>query len=117
MRPEDIEQCRGFLRGEANRLFPSCLKAKVSPEDVVQMAMCKAIKSFESFGGTSHAQLCAWLNRILENEVKNLRRHYDTRGRDIDKEQPLPAVRDGFSNERHEVTGSASSSPSRPLRQ
>jgi RNA polymerase sigma-70 factor (ECF subfamily) len=82
-----LDSCRQYLLLVANQGLYAPLQAKVGPSDLVQDTFLKAHRQFETFAGTTEAELLAWLRRILLNNVANATRSFlGTAGRDLDRE-------------------------------
>jgi RNA polymerase sigma-70 factor (ECF subfamily) len=65
---------------------------KFDTSDLVQEAFLHAHRRFDTFHGSTHGELLAWLRRILLNNMLNLSRGYaNTLKRSIGREQPLTA--------------------------
>jgi RNA polymerase sigma-70 factor (ECF subfamily) len=81
---------RQYLMLVANRALDSDLQAKAGASDLVQETFLEAQRDFAQFDGSSPEQLQAWLLRILQNNVANLRRRYRaTDKRQVARETPL----------------------------
>ncbi len=68
-----LEACRLYLLMVANKNFPAALRPEEGPSDLVQKTITQGMMNFEKFGGTTEAQLQAWLKRILLNLLANAR--------------------------------------------
>ena len=85
------ELYRSFLlllaRGSLPKLGPAAHKQSVS--DIVQDVLLKAHKNFSQFRGSTRAELLGWLRVILENQLKDVARHYGAQGRDAGLEASI----------------------------
>ena len=73
---ELIETVRTYLLLVANEETEASLRAKVAASDVVQDACLIAQQRFETFRGTTEAELRAWMRRVLLNSLSDSRRKY-----------------------------------------
>ena len=95
------EACRTYMLMIANVEIDADIRRKIGASDIVQEALLTAQQSFESFDGTSEAQLRRWVRQILINKIANTWRFYgQTACRDINREQPLLGINgaDGRDN-------------------
>jgi RNA polymerase sigma-70 factor (ECF subfamily) len=81
--------CRHYLLLVANKELTPALWAKIAPSDIVQDTMLEAGRDFPGFVGGSEEELLAWMRGILRNNVANVRRHFETEKREVDREVPL----------------------------
>jgi RNA polymerase sigma-70 factor (ECF subfamily) len=85
-----MELCRQYLLLVANRELEPEFWAKGGASDLVQETFLEAHRDFAQFEGTTHAEVLAWLRRILLNNLSSFRRRYaDSDKRQIDREIPL----------------------------
>jgi len=84
-----LDGCRHYLLVAAARGFDPVLNPKAGPSDVVQQTFLEAQRDFERFTGDSEAELIAWLNCILVNNLRNLKRGYATAKRRYTRERPV----------------------------
>jgi RNA polymerase sigma-70 factor, ECF subfamily len=85
-----LDSCRQYLLLVANKKLRTPLHTKVGPSDLVQDTFLKAHRHFETFAGTTEAELLRWLRRILLNNAANAVRSFrGTAGRDLDREVSL----------------------------
>ena len=68
--------CRQYLLMIANEVIGPELRAKLGASDLVQDAFLEAQRHLAIFRGTSNAEMRAWLRRILECRLANIRRSY-----------------------------------------
>ncbi|HEV3120912.1 MAG TPA: sigma-70 family RNA polymerase sigma factor [Isosphaeraceae bacterium] len=107
-----LETCRRYLLLVAERQLDPNLKAKGGASDLVQETFLEAQRDFGRFGGTSEAELLAWLRRLLLNNVGTFTRSYrETNKREVGREVPLQA--DGSSGDLASALAGATPSPSR----
>jgi RNA polymerase sigma-70 factor (ECF subfamily) len=91
-----LEACRHYLLAAAARDFDPALAAKAGPSDVVQQTFLEAHRDFHRFEGVNKAELIAWLNRILLNNLRNLRRGYAAAKRRHTRERSISGVGETF---------------------
>jgi len=85
-----MELCRQYLLVVANRELDSEFRAKAGGSDLVQETFLEAKRDFDQFHGTTHAEVLAWMRRILLHNVSNFRRHYaESAKRQVDRELSL----------------------------
>src|SRR5579863_8278393 len=85
-----LELCRHYLLLVANQELDGELRGKEGASDLVQETFLEAHRDFAQFHGATHAELLAWLRRILLNNLSNFRRRYsETDKRQIALELPL----------------------------
>ncbi|MEM8946432.1 MAG: sigma-70 family RNA polymerase sigma factor [Planctomycetota bacterium] len=66
------------------------LQQRVSPSDVVQETFLEANRDFLQFRGTSSGEFCAWLRKILVNNLHRVvEKHVLTAKRDVRREVSL----------------------------
>ncbi len=66
------------------------LQQRVSPSDVVQETFLEANRDFPQFRGTSSGEFCAWLRRILVNNLHRVvEKHVLAAKRDVRREVSL----------------------------
>jgi RNA polymerase sigma-70 factor, ECF subfamily len=71
-----LERCRQYLLMIANEVIGPELQAKVGPSDLVQDTFLEAQRHLAIFRGKTDAELRAWLRKILECRLSNIRRAY-----------------------------------------
>lgn len=82
--------CRNYLLLVANSGLGETLQAKIGASDLVQETFCEAQRIFDRFGGSTEAELLAWLVKILENKLGNtVKRYQRTEKRDVGRERRL----------------------------
>lgn len=85
-----LEVCEQYLMAIGNQELRRGLNAKVAASDLVQETFLKAHCDFETFQGSTKAELLAWLRRILMNSLFNhARRFRGTKKRNLSQELPL----------------------------
>ncbi len=62
------------------RLTPQ-LRARTRASDILQSTFLQVLRKIETFRGTNEEMFSAWVVRILENEVKDERRHFNAEKR------------------------------------
>jgi RNA polymerase sigma-70 factor (ECF subfamily) len=92
-----LEAYRGYLRLLARTSIDRSLRGKADPSDVVQETMIQAAVHFDTFRGTTEAELVAWLRQILLQGLVNLARRYRTASRQVGREQSLNQIIDQSS--------------------
>jgi RNA polymerase sigma-70 factor (ECF subfamily) len=109
-----LDGCRNYLWLLARTTLADKLRAKLSPSDVVQETLLRAVERFDQFRGHTEAELLAWLRRILARTAANLARSFGgTAKRELSREQSLEHALDRSSNVLGDLLASAGSSPSR----
>lgn len=93
-------QLQAYLKWVADRKLDPSLRQKFGPSDAVQQSMLRATENFGEFRGSTPEQLHAWVREILVNEVRQIRRTYFARKRDIARERNWVNVSD---SRRHNV--------------
>ncbi|MBX3435627.1 MAG: sigma-70 family RNA polymerase sigma factor [Pirellulales bacterium] len=69
------------------------LRRRVSPSDVVQETFLEANRDFDQFRGRSAGEFCAWLRRILVNNVhRAIEQHALAAKRSVHREVSLDAL-------------------------
>ena len=91
---ESLERYRPLLRLRVRQLqLDPRLKRLWDSSDIVHDAYCHALENLDQFeGGQSEGKLVRWLQRILENVVKDKIRAAHADKRDIDREQAMEAA-------------------------
>ncbi len=73
---ELLISCERYLLLLANQQLEPELQAKGGASDLVQETFLEAQRDLPGFQGTTEAELLAWLQKILANNVANFRRRY-----------------------------------------
>ena len=84
-----LEGCRSYMKLLVNVQLGRTLRVKVDPSDLVQEAFLEAHRSFQSFRGTTEAELMDWLRRILASRLVAVLRRYGAKRRDVHLERRL----------------------------
>ena len=71
----------------------SKLRARLESVDVVQDVMLDVIKGAETFEFRSEGVFLNWVNRAVENKIRDKAAHFNTQKRDQDRETPLGVKR------------------------
>jgi RNA polymerase sigma-70 factor, ECF subfamily len=71
-----LEGCRQYLLMIANEVIGTELQAKLGASDLVQDTFLEAQRHLGAFRGHTKGELRAWLRRILECRLANIRRSY-----------------------------------------
>jgi RNA polymerase sigma-70 factor (ECF subfamily) len=71
-----MEGCRQYLLMIASALVAPELQAKLGPSDLVQDTFVEAQRHLGAFRGRTRDEMRAWLRRILECRLSNVRRAY-----------------------------------------
>ncbi len=71
-----LDGCRQYLLMIANEVIGPELQAKLGASDLVQDTFVEAQRHLAGFRGSSKAELRAWLRKILECRLSNLRRSF-----------------------------------------
>lgn len=66
------------------------LRRKIQSMDVVQSAMMDALKEVESFDYRTEGAFMKFLNRVVENKIRNKAEFFGAQKRDINREAELP---------------------------
>jgi RNA polymerase sigma-70 factor (ECF subfamily) len=107
-----LQGCRQYLLMIANDVIGPEIQAKVGASDLVQETFVEAQRHLAEFRGRSRAELRAWLRKILECRLSNLRRSYlATEKRDARREVTIETLVAG-SNGDGDILASRSPSPS-----
>lgn len=83
-----LAQCHGYLYACAMGELRPQLRAKVSASDLVQETLLDAQRDFVRFAGESPQDLQRWLLRILQNNLVDAARWFESAKRDTDRELP-----------------------------
>lgn len=85
-----LEVCRAYLLLVANQDLDPAVRARLGPSDVVQESLVEAARGFPDFRGSTEAELLAWLRRILQHNLANVReKHIEAGRRSVAREVPL----------------------------
>ncbi|MCA9237360.1 MAG: sigma-70 family RNA polymerase sigma factor [Planctomycetales bacterium] len=84
---------RNYLKLLVVAQLEKTLRRRLSPSDVVQETFLEANRDFGQFRGTSAGEFCAWLRRILVNNVhRAVEQHVLAAKRSVHREVSLDAV-------------------------
>lgn len=87
---ELFEMARLQLLSAAGRGLPEKLRGKLGASDIVQQTALDAHRGIHDFHGNSSAEFFGWLRRILDHNVADAVRRYETSlKRDVDREVSL----------------------------
>jgi len=82
-----LSNYRNYMLLIANQDLDQAVRSKLGASDVVQQSMILAQQNFAQFRGDSENELKAWIRKILQNDLLNVRRHYGTtQQRQVDRE-------------------------------
>jgi RNA polymerase sigma-70 factor (ECF subfamily) len=85
-----LELYRDYLGGLARARMGVRLRGVANPSDLIQQTFLEACRDFGQFEGTTTAQWCAWLRRILAHNLAALvERHVQARKRDVRRQVSL----------------------------
>lgn len=85
-----LETYRSYLLLLARLFLENDRQRKIDPTDVVQQTLLEAHIQREQLPDKPDA-LCAWLRTVLDNNIRDHRRHWLRQKRDIRREQSLEA--------------------------
>ncbi len=107
-----LNGCRQYLLMVANEVIGPEFRAKLGASDLVQDTFVEAQRHLVTFRGRTEAELRAWLRKILECRLSNLRRSYlATEKRNARREVAIETLLAGSEDQRDILT-SRSPSPS-----
>lgn len=86
------------LNESANRNLGKSLRQKAGVSDIVQQSFVQIIEKFAQFRGNTRAELLAWIESIVVNEIRNTNRAFKTRKRDVSREQSLQQSQNPTAN-------------------
>jgi RNA polymerase sigma-70 factor (ECF subfamily) len=86
-----FEEYRPYLLLVARRSLDSLLCSRIDAEDVVQVTMLRAAKSFPEFAGSTRQQFYRWLIRIHQNTIVEEVVRQRAAKRDPEKERSMQA--------------------------
>jgi RNA polymerase sigma-70 factor (ECF subfamily) len=81
-----MEGFRLLLLAEANQQLPPYLRRKAGPSDLVEDTLLEALQGFVGFKGCCEPELKTWLCTILDHNVHNFIRKFDTERRAVKRE-------------------------------
>jgi RNA polymerase sigma-70 factor (ECF subfamily) len=106
-----LERYREYLHLLARLQLDAGLRGKVDISGVVQQTLLEAYQNLKELPRQSAEERCAWLRRILANNLLDEARKFRTRGRDVEREQAIDAV-EGSSARLQSWLASEQTSPS-----
>jgi RNA polymerase sigma-70 factor (ECF subfamily) len=90
---ESLERYRPLLRLRVRQLqLDRRLRRRLDSSGIVQSVFCRALEKLDQFRGESDGELIRWLQRILDNIVKDKIRAAYAQQCDIRREQPMEAA-------------------------
>jgi RNA polymerase sigma-70 factor (ECF subfamily) len=108
-----LQGCRQYLLMMANEVIGPELRAKLGASDLVQDTFLEAQRHLHAFRGRTAAELRAWLRRILECRLANIRRSYlATERRTARREVAIETLLAGSTPGNGDALASPSPSPS-----
>jgi RNA polymerase sigma-70 factor (ECF subfamily) len=108
-----IDRYRPLLRLQARQLrLDAQLKRLWDSSDLVQDAYCRAVAKFDQFRGTSEGELVVWLQRMLENIVRDKIKAAQRQKRDVGRLQSLEQLVEDSSIRLDAFLAAQQSSPS-----
>jgi RNA polymerase sigma-70 factor (ECF subfamily) len=87
--PQRLEQFRPYLQLLARMTWDKRLQPKLDSSDLVQQALLQAQQALEQFRGETHAELAAWLRKILASVLAHATRDLGRDKRDPRRECSL----------------------------
>jgi RNA polymerase sigma-70 factor, ECF subfamily len=120
MKPQEgrgraLERYRHYLGILARLQLDPRLQAKVDVSGVVQQTLLEAYQALPGFQERGPAQTCAWLRRILANNLGDEIRKLAAGKRDAVREQSLEAALQASSSRLEEWLAADQSSPSQQV--
>ncbi len=107
-----LDGCRQYLLLIANEVIGTELQAKLGASDLVQDTLLEAHRHLGAYRGRSGAEMRAWLRKILECRLANIRRSYRaTEKRAVSREVAVESLLDR-SGAGGDILASRSPSPS-----
>jgi RNA polymerase sigma-70 factor, ECF subfamily len=103
---------RSYLRILASASLGRDLRGKADPSDVVQETLLKAHEGFEQFRGTTEQEWTAWLRKILDHKLVDLRRGLLRQRRSVAREQSLQGLVERSSGVLRDLALAAGPTPS-----
>jgi RNA polymerase sigma-70 factor (ECF subfamily) len=111
--PSDwIAGYQAYLYVLARASFPSELRAKLDPADIVQQAMLQAHEALHGFRGTTDGERAAWLRQILAHTLHRAIRDVKRDKRDAGREVSLVDELDESSRRLGQLLAADQTSPS-----
>lgn len=88
---EHLEPYRRYLTVMAGVHLAPELRGKLDPADLVQQTLMRACAAIDAADLPDPAAVCAWLRRILANELLDALKHFRRDKRDVKREQSIEA--------------------------
>lgn len=95
---EVMEQYRSYLRFLAEIKLDRRLQGRLDPSDIVQEALLRAYRRWNTFRGSHQPQRLAWLRQILMRTILHALRDARCAKRDIGREQDWDRIADQSSH-------------------
>jgi len=86
------------LRTLTERRIPAVLRAKVEPEDVLQLVYVDVVRNIHTFQDRGGDSFFKWLVQVLESKLADVRRHYYAAIRDVRREIGPPRSQSGYQS-------------------
>lgn len=84
-----LARYRPYLRVIAEKSLRPLFGGRFDGSDIVQQTCYEAFRGIETLRGKSEREFNAWINRILRNNVANLRRDHTADKRDVRREEDI----------------------------
>lgn len=85
-----LQMIRWHIANQASADFPRVLSSKMDASDIVQQSLVEADRGLQDFCGTSAGELRVWLDRLVQRNLIDAKRHFcETRKRNLGQEVPL----------------------------
>jgi RNA polymerase sigma-70 factor (ECF subfamily) len=84
------------LRADAERRLSSALRAKIEPEDLLQLVYVDVIRNVREFQNRGRDSFFQWMVQILESRLVDVHRHYHAAVRDVRREIRMSRSQSGF---------------------
>lgn len=85
-----FERCRPSLLARAEGMIRTALRSKADAADLVQDTYLEAQFAIRRFVGLTEDLFVSWLNRILDNNIADMGRKFNTKCRSLANEERLP---------------------------
>jgi RNA polymerase sigma-70 factor (ECF subfamily) len=86
------------LRAVADRRLPSELRAKIEPEDLLQLVYVDVIRNIGSFQDHGGDCFYRWMVQVLDSKLADVQRHYHAAIRDVRREVGPPRSQTGYQS-------------------
>lgn len=104
------------LRARAAARMSTALRARSSPEDILQEVYLEVARSVRGFEPRGPGAFAAWVQTILDHKLIDAHRALFRQARDVERELPLDAARGSSFEFLLDVVYSESGTPSRVVR-